>query len=499
MHDRMLSRAALLFSLGLAGCAVGPNYHAPEVAPPATFTAAASPTASTPAADLSHWWGALHDATLDSLIDRAIEANPDAQIALLHLQEAREQEAGLVGSALPAVTASAVGGHGTGSDLSRMDAAAPMRAADNKGSLNQIQQVAGFSVGWELDVFGGQRRGLEAGRDTIESAAAARDAALLSVIGDVAHDYINLRGLQTRLRIVRSDVAAATQSRDLVQARFERGITNELDLQLASRELGSLRAQVPLLESQVSQTEYSIAALLGQYPESLAAELASAAPLPALLPPVDPGLPVELLRRRPDVAAAERDLAAATARIGVATANLFPHLVLSGALGTQSATTGLIGTHIWSLGPALYWPLLDFGQLDAQVKVADLRAQEARQKYRRTVINAVTDADQSIVNYQAQQQRLLELRVAFTASQRAYTLAQERYERGLTDYLNVVDSQRQQYQLEDSYRAARQSALNAYIQLCLALGGGWESYQRVPDIPIPLPAAAAGMRALLTR
>jgi NodT family efflux transporter outer membrane factor (OMF) lipoprotein len=486
----------------VASCAVGPNYHAPKtVAPPefvaAPTAAAGASTGTQGAVDLTLWWHALNDAELDDLIDRAIRANPDLEIALTRLQEVRTGEAVLVGNVLPMVAASGAAGRGTGSDMTRAGAASALRAADNKGSLNQIEQVAGFAASWELDLFGGDRRAIEAGKYDIEAAAAARNAVLISVVADVARNYVDMRGLQMRLAIIRDNIATAQQSRDFEQARFDRGLTNELDFQLASRELATLQSELPLLQSDIQAAQYDIAVLLGEYPEDLAQELTKPATLPTLPETIESGLPLDLLKRRPDVREAERQLASATARIGVATANLFPHVALSGGLGTQSATIGAQGSHIWAFGPSVYWPLLDFGALDALVSIADLQAHERFIAYKKTVVDAVQDADTAIASYQAQEQRLQSLTEAINASERAVSLAQQRYDRGLTDFLNVVDAERQQYNLEDQYTASQQSAADAFIYLYKALGGGWEPYQHIPGIRRPEPAVMATFHRLL--
>jgi NodT family efflux transporter outer membrane factor (OMF) lipoprotein len=503
--DMNALRAVGLVTLNawLASCAVGPNYHAPRTATPHSFVAAPALAArdaddTKSAVDLAQWWHALNDSELDSLIDRAIRANPDIEIALTRLQEARTQQAVLLGHALPEVAASGAGGRGTGSDLTRSGAAPALREADNKGSLNQVSQVAGFAASWEIDLFGGYRRAIEAGRYDVAAAAAARNAILISVVADVARNYVDLRALQMRLAIIRENIASARQLQDFAQARFDRGLTNELDLQLANRELATLQSELPPLESQVAAAQYRIAVLLGQYPEDLAAELAHSGSLPTLPETIAPGLPLDLLERRPDIREAERQLAAATARIGVATANLFPHVSLSGGLGTQSDTVGAHGSHIWAFGPSVYWPLLDFGALDALVDVADLQAHERFVAYKKTVVDAVRDADTAIADFAAQEQRLGNLVDAMRASERAVSLAQQRYDRGLTDFLNVVDAERQQYTLEDQYTASEQSAADAFIYLYRALGGGWEAYQEIPPTRRPEPAVMAGFHRLLS-
>jgi NodT family efflux transporter outer membrane factor (OMF) lipoprotein len=493
-----------LLSAWLSACAVGPNYHAPKATMPSDFTAVPAvatqgpPVTQTPV-DIAQWWLSLHDSELDSLIDRAIRANPDIEIALTRLQQVRTRQAVLTGDALPLVAFSAAGGRGTGSDLTRAGAAPALRAGDNKGSLNQIGQIAGFAATWEIDLFGGYRRAIEAGKYDIQAAAAARSAVLISVVADVARYYVDMRGLQSRLAILKQNIAIAQQSRDLEQTRYDRGFTNELDLQLAIREFSTLQSQLPVLLSQIKTSQYSIAVLLGKYPEDLVNELAEPAPLPDLPQTVTAGLPLDLLQRRPDIREAERRLAAATARIGVATSNLFPHVALTGGLGTQSEEFGVLqGSHIWSFGPAVYWPLLDFGALDALVSVADLQTHERLVAYRKTIINAVQDADSAIANFQAEQQRLKDLQEAMVASERAVSLAQQRYERGLTDFLNVVDAERQQFTLEDEYTAAEQSAAEAFIYLYKALGGGWELHQDVPPIRHSEPAVIAGFHRLLS-
>ncbi len=504
MTTRRCAGVGLLGLLGLclSACAVGPNYHEPRNDAPATFASSLPEqpptTASDLHVDLSRWWLSFNDPELTSLIDRAVRANPDVEIALTRLQEVRQQEAVLIGDALPEVAANAAAGKGTGSDATRAGALPPLRAGDNKGDLAQIRQVAGFAASWELDLFGGYRRAIQAGRYDVQAAAAARNAVLISVISDVARNYVDLRGLQQRLIILQGNIETAKQSRDFEQARFDRGLTNEYDLQLAIREYETLLGDLPLLQSEIASTEFRIAVLLGQYPESVSSELSAVGKLPQLPRSIQPGLPLDLLRRRPDVRVAERRLASATEHIGIATAALFPQVAVNGAIGTQSGVIGTHGTHIWDFGPSLYWPLLDFGALDASVNIADLQAHEQLVSYKKTVIGAVQDADDAIASYGAQTQRLDSLAQAMDASARAVDLAQKRYNRGLTDFLNVVDAERQEYAIEAEYTMAQQGAADALIYLYRALGGGWENYQNVPHIRVPEPAAIAIFQRLLT-
>lgn len=495
--------SAGLLAGALAACAVGPNYHTPKTPMPNEYVAASNPdrpntAATTSSVDLAQWWRALNDPELDSLVERAIRANPDIEMALTRLQQARTRQVVFAGDALPVVTADATGGRGTGSDFTRAGALPQLRAGDNKGSLPQISEVAGFAATWEIDLFGGIRRQIEAGRYDVQAAAAARNAVLISVVADVARNYIELRGLQMRLAILRDNIAGTAQLRDLQQARFDRGITNELDLQLAIREYSSLQSELPTLQSDIQATQGNLAALLGLYPEDLAKELSQPGVIPDVPAAIQAGLPLDLLQRRPDIREAERELAGATARIGVASSNLFPRVALNAGLGTQSDSVTLQhGSHIWDFGPSVYWPLLDFGALDAQVSIADLQTHERLVAYRKTVIDAVQDADKAIANFSAQQQRLQDLNQALTASERAVNLAQQRYDRGLTDFLNVVDAERQAYTLADQYTACQQNAAEAFIYLYRALGGGWEHYQSAPPIHHPTPAVIAAFQRLV--
>jgi NodT family efflux transporter outer membrane factor (OMF) lipoprotein len=335
----------------------------------------------------------------------------------------------------------------------------------------------------------------------VQAATAARNAVLISVVADVVRTYFDLRAFQMRMAVTRQNIATSQQTLDVVQARYDRGLTNELDLTLAKRELATVKAKVAPLASEIDAARYTIATLLGRYPEDLGKELENPGVIPDLPGEVGTGLPVDLLRRRPDILEAERQLASATARIGVATANLFPHLSLTAAVGFQAGRgagmSPMTTNPIWSAGPTAYWSLLDFGTLDALVNVADLQARAQLINYKRTIINAVQEADTAISRYTAQQDRLRSLGDAVVASQRAVTLATERYNRGLTDFLNVSDAERVEYDLEGQYVVAKQAAAVALVALYKALGGGWEHYGSLPPIRQPQPAIVAAFRRLL--
>ena len=504
---RVLRTIGVGLAAGLASCAAGPNYHTPTEDQPANFAATVSRVAATPGApqaaavDLAAWWQALHDAELNSLIERAVGSNLDLEIALDRLQQARTYEAVMTGAALPTVDASAAAGRGTGTDLSKGRADQVLRSADTSSGIKQINTLAGFSAMWELDLFGKLRREIEAARDETQAARAARADVLTAVIADVVRAYVDLRGFQVRASVLHKASEVLRESLRIVNIRYERGITNELDVALATRELASLESQIAPMDAQVNAAQYALAVLTGEYPEHMVQELSKPDLIPMMPPPTAPGVPLDLLKRRPDIQEAERELAAATARIGVATARLFPEVSLSAAIGTQGqgwGTTPAVGKHIWSFGPGAVWPLLDFGALDAQVDIASVAAHASLVNYRKTILNAVREVDTSLGAYEAERVRMDKLGTAMMAGQRAVDLANARYDRGLTDFLNVVDAERQFYDLQIQYADAQVAQGDEFVALYKSLGGGWENFQAVPAIRRPQPAIIAAFRRAIS-
>ncbi len=418
--------STLGLAAGLAGCAVGPDYRMPDIAVPDSFlppvVQIAQKITRNPGAYLIEWWKSLRDPELDSLVDRAIESNLDLEIALTRLQEARTQELVVIGEALPSGEGSAGGGIGTGTNLTLGRASEPLRSAENPTNLSKRAIVGGFDATWELDIFGKFWRELEAVTYDAEALADARDWVLVTVAADVARAYLDMRAFQVQLTVLRKNIGVAKGSYDFQKSRLQQGITNELDVALAERHLATLQAAVAPLEAQVAASQHVIAVLLGQFPEDLTKELASPGRLPTLPAHVPPGLPVDLLRRRPDIHAAERQLAAATARIGVATADLFPTVTVSGALGGQGgprSSSAIPLTFIGAAGPSVYWPVLDFGTLDAIADIAELRAHEGLVSYKQAILTAVQQVDDAVASYGAEQDRLKNLDRALAAARQA--------------------------------------------------------------------------------
>ncbi len=472
---------AVAAAASLTACAVGPDYQTPLIDLPTHYGGVAQ-TAATPNAAAGHklerWWRTLGDRELNSLIDRAVASNLDIEIALARVQQARTQEVAIVGLMLPTVAGSAGGALGSGTDTTKGRVAQSIRAGDSASGLKQVNRIAGFDAGWELDFFGKYLRQLEAAKYDADAQWALRNAVTITVIADVVRNYINLRGFQFRLQIARNDIAAAQKTLDVVMTRFMRGLTNELDVALAKRQLATQQARVPDIEGAISAAESNLAVLLGTYASELAPELKWTGSFPRIPARLRLGLPVDLLRSRPDIQAAERTLAAANARIGMATADLFPSIALSAGLGAQggthSGTATPIHNPIWSFGPGAYWPLLDFGRLDALIDIEELRTREQLANYKKTIIVAVEEVDQAVKQYRAQTQREQDLTEALADSRRAVDLANERYERGVTDFLNVLDAQRQEYELEDEQAVAEGTVALQYVVFYKALGNGWE-------------------------
>ena len=491
---------------GFTGCAVGPDYLLPEVGVPHLFTSSIGGRGRNVAAivqrdssSITHWWSLLGDPELEFLVDRAVIANPDIKIAAKRILAARENEIAVRGAALPEVEASAGAGRGTGTNSAKGRVSSPLNAATNTTNLKEITYVAGFDAGWEIDLFGKNRRALEAARDMTDEAVETRRAVLVSVVAEVARAYVETRGIQARLNALKEDVARADKTLDLVQTRFKRGLTNELDVTLASRELNTLKARVAPLSADEYGGCARIAILLDAFTGGVCEELAAFKKIPDTPKTIKTGLPVDVIRRRPDVRAAERALAVETARIGIATADLFPRVAITAGGGAQGQGLGVIpvvSKSIYSVGPSLYWPLLDFGTLDAIIHVQQLRADEAFVNYKRVVTASVNEVNVGLARYRALMSTLKALDSAVKDSKRAVDLATQRYDRGVTDFLNVLDAERQENELEIQYAQARSDAATAFIAVYKALGGGWEMFDETVPEPVAKPAIVAAFQHL---
>src|SRR6202048_2748957 len=340
----------------LSACSVGPDFQLPETGLPKSYLAGVNTSKTVPASELvasvnlTQWWRSFRDPQLVSLVERSIAANPDIAIALARPQQTRAQQFVAIGAALPKGELSAGAAYGTGTDNTRARVADTLHSAANTTGFNHIDEAGGFDAAWELDIFGKLRREIEASHLDALAAAKARDAVLVSVIANVARAYIELRGFQAQTAVTRSNIESARRRLEFVQTRFNQGLTNELDVTLAQRQLATFEAGLGPLTGQLQSTQYVIAALLGQYPETLANELRTDGPAPRFPAKVPTGLPVSLLQRRADVQQAELEIGAATARTGSAVADLFPRVAVTSAIGGQGGPRAATGTPITFIG-----------------------------------------------------------------------------------------------------------------------------------------------------
>jgi NodT family efflux transporter outer membrane factor (OMF) lipoprotein len=495
---------SLALAGALAGCAVGPEYFAPDVALPVSFTA--PPAGKEPASggaspESWQWWRSLRDPLLNDLIARALENNLDLKIALDRLQQARLQLVVIGAHALPQVNGSAGAGIGTGTDETKGRAAQALRDASNNQGLKKIAEIGGLDAEWEIDIFGKIARRFEAQIYAAEALKEARDWVHVVIAADVARLYFDFRARQERLQILYRDIEASRKVLDLAQTRLDRGLTNELDVTLAKRQVATLEADVEPLKALIAANGYAIAVLVGEYPENLSRDLRRPGAIPRLPPNVPVGLPVDLLRRRPDIREAERFLAAAVATVGARTADLFPTLAITaggGAQGGPRSSPSIIPiTWIGSVGPTISAPILDFGALDALIEIADYQAHELATVYKQTILVAVQQVEEANSAYRAYRQSLRSLDVAVDAARQATRVASERYDRGLTDFLNVLDAERQQFALEQQRAEVTRLAGDSFVALYKALGGGWPPDEIIPPIRHPDPAAVAAVKHLI--
>ncbi|MBL0926250.1 MAG: efflux transporter outer membrane subunit [Phycisphaerales bacterium] len=475
-----------------AGCTVGPNYAPPMPEVPASWQQTLAGGPSSASAEAARWWTTLNDPKLNELIDRAVAGNLDLRAARARLREARAQRGVVAADFWPSADAS--GSYSRG----RNSASTSQGRFSNFGEYDNFQ--TGFDATWELDVFGRTRRGVEAAEAEIASAAENIRDVLVSLTAEVAANYVDLRSSQRRLEIASNNVRVQQSTVELAESRFKAGIASELDLARARSNLASTQAQIPSIRAAVDQSARRLAVLSGRNPGDLLAELSEARPIPPIPPSVPVGLPSDLLRRRPDIRRAERDIAAATARIGVATADLFPRFSLTGQFGFASSEVGEwfdSPARFWSFGPAVRWNFFSAGRVRSNIAVQEARADQATIRYQQAVLTALEDAENSLTNYAREQTRRTSLAESVAAEQRAVDLANELFTKGLTDFLSVLDSQRQLYALQDQLVVSERQVTTNLISLYKALGGGWEAiYPDTPPppeprFPSPLPDALA--------
>jgi NodT family efflux transporter outer membrane factor (OMF) lipoprotein len=462
----------------LGSCTVGPDYQRPEVATPGAFTslpADASGLSVAPVAgpaDAARWWERLNDPVLSSLVRRGIESNLDLAAARARIREARA----LVG----------VAGAGSRATLDASGAYSRSRQSENTTSGRFIPSEErdlfqyGFDAAWEIDLFGRVRREVEAARADLEAAEAGYADTAITLVAEVVRNYIELRVTQERLAIARESVRIEEELLALTTSRFEAGLTSELDVAQSRAQAARRRSQVPPLLAAERMSLHRLAVLLGEDPSALIAELSEPAPVPTPPTSVAVGIPSDLLRRRPDVRRAERELAAATARIGVARGDLFPRFNIAAALGLQAehvSDLGSLDSRYWSVTPGVRWPILSGGRVRANIGVRTARQEQALSAYTASILLALEDTENALTTLVHAQRQREALDESHRASARAVELARDLNRSGLADFQRVLESQRSLYEARDALAVTDQQVLNGVVALYKALGGGWE----VPD------------------
>jgi NodT family efflux transporter outer membrane factor (OMF) lipoprotein len=500
--------AAMMGATALSGCTLGPDFKRPAWASPSSWFSgpkeALKRPESLPVAEPIDvdWWTLFRDPELTGLERRVAAENLDVKTADIRLTESRAQ-LGIARSALfPnlggnvsytrqeasntglfAVIPSAAGATGA-------NGASGNSAGGVQGQGLQAFDLyqGGFDASWEVDLWGGVARSVESAAASSESAKEATRAVLLSSLAEVARDYMLLRGTQAQLEIARENVRTAQQSLDLTQQRAAGGVTTDLDVANASAQLRTTLAEIPRLEQQEAQTINALSLLLGQPPNALRTELATAKPVPPVPPHVPVGVPSELARRRPDIRQAEAQLHAATADIGVAQANFYPSLNLTGSLGLQSLQFHNIfdvNSKQYAVGPGLTIPIFQGGQLRSTLQLRQAEQQEAAVNFQKTVLQAWHDVDNALTAYKAEQARRDELIQAVAENRRALTLAQSRYQEGVADFLTVLVAERSLLAAQQQLADSTTTVSSNLVALYKALGGGWQT-----DIPEESKAAA---------
>jgi NodT family efflux transporter outer membrane factor (OMF) lipoprotein len=447
---------ALLLCLAPAACAVGPDYSRPSPSVPPAWASAEPSAQLDPSHALAVWWERFEDPLLASLVERAVRANLDVRIASARVREARALE-GVAGAARwPALGAAGEAVGGTGQENS---------------------EALGFlTLFYEIDVFGRVRRALEAARADRDAALEDRRAVLLAVVSEVATSYVRLRGLQAGLATVRRNQDTQRETLELTEAQRRVGLASDLEVERARALAANTAALIPPLEAAQAATRHRLAVLVGQPPASLQGELAADAPIPAAPEDLLVGLPADLLRRRPDVARAERELAAATARIGEAKAELYPRFTLVGSVGLRSEDVAQMvgGSGFGSLGPAVEWPIFAGGRIVANVEARGAQQEQALARYEQAVLVALEEVESALTSHAREQLRRRELRSAVEAQREATQLARRLYFNGLAPFLEVLDAERSLLASESLLAESETTVATSLVAVYVALGGGWE-------------------------
>ncbi|MFV3381199.1 MULTISPECIES: TolC family protein [Pseudomonas] len=453
-----------LLALALAACAVGPDYQAPATEPAHLDTALQAKALDRSRFE-SIWWKQFDDPVLNQLVQASLEGNRDLRVAFARLKSARAIREDAENDQLPVVTSRVSSDIGKG-----------QIPGQTEHRVNSERYDLGLDMAWELDLFGRIQRQIEASEAQEAAAAADLQQLQVSLIAELVDAYGQLRGAQLREKIALANLKTQQESRSITETLRDAGVGNDLDVVRADARLAAVEATVPQLQAEQVRARNRIATLLGQRPDALSVDLSPKA-LPAIAKALPVGDPGELLRRRPDIRSAERQLAAATANVGVATADLFPRVSLSGFLGFTAARGSQIGSsaaNAWALGPSITWAAFDLGSVRARLRGAKADAEGALANYEQQVLLALEESANAFSDYGKRQQRLLALIRQSDASRKAAELASVRYREGTVDYLVLLDAERERLSAEDAQAQGEVELYQGIVAIYKALGGGWQ-------------------------
>ncbi|MEG3133848.1 efflux transporter outer membrane subunit [Rouxiella sp. T17] len=470
-----MKTACLVISISLlSGCMVGPNFTPPKSETPATWRQgkAESQTAATEIS--AQWWSLFHDPLLTRLIERASQSNLDLRAASARLLQAQAARQIISGDSTPTVTGAASYQRARNSQKGLQD----ISGLDGKKAYSVWQP--GVDVSWELDMWGRVRRELESANASVEASAELRRDVQLSIQAETARDYIQLRSVQAQRNTTEQNLALAQHSLKLTAVKMRDGVATRLEGAEAQAQVALIQARLPILDQQQSRLINALSFLLGEQPGALNAELSAVKALPLTPAKVPVGLPSELTRRRPDIRAAEAKLHAATADIGIATADFYPRLTLSGDVGLQAmqfSQLGSWGAHYFSFGPSLTLPIFEGGRLRGQLALRKAQQQEAANHFQSTVLKAWHEVDDAMVDYDTYQQQRNQLKIMVDNDRLALNAAQQQYVGGATDFLNVLTVQKELLNAEKALVVSDAEVSLSIVQLYKALGGGWTTEQ----------------------
>lgn len=451
--------------LGLSGCfSVGPDYVRPDTPVNSNWnTKLADHSAGGDAQSLEGWWTVFSDPMLSGLIEKAQKNNPDLKKAQARIREARARRGVAVAGFFPTVNAS---GSATWSRSSE----------DTGGGTTSELYSAGFDAAWELDIFGGVRRSVEASQANLEASVEDRRDVLVSLLSEVALNYVDVRIYQSRLAVAEANLKSQEETHQLTLWRNQAGLSDELAVKQARLNLESTRSKIPALKTGLEEAKNRIAVLLGEQPGKVSGELAAPRPIPVASGNITAGVPADILRRRPDIRKAERDLASQTAKVGVATADLYPKFKISGTLGVDALSLGnlfLSGSRSYGFGPTITIPIFAGGSIRQNIEVQSAVGEQYLIAYESAVLNALEEVENALVAYEQEQLRRRALADAADAAKEAARLAKIKYESGLTDFTNVLDTERSLLSAEDELAQSEGTVTANLIRLYKALGGGW--------------------------